>query len=315
MSSGEPPRAMSPSEEEALARDYGTWLGGRRVREEMVRPWPARALAATLDRDPEGFVEGARLPWGWHWLHFHDPVRASELGTDGHEALGRFLPDVPLERRMWAGGRIRFHAPLVLGEPARRVSTVEEITPKRGRTGALVFVTVKHEIHGPDGLAVEEEQDIVYRSPPEREGGSGGSGARAGGASAPNGRSEAARYVPPEGARVVGRFRADAVTLFRFSALTFNAHRIHYDHPYATHEEGYPGLVVHGPLLALLLLDAGAALRSGDVRSFEYRARSPLFCDERFELLAAPSDVSPDQEVQLWAAHPARGPAMEANLR
>ncbi len=298
MSSGEPPRAMSPSEEEALARDYGAWLGRRRVREEVVRPWPARALAATLDRDPEGLVEGSRLPWGWHWLHFHDPVRASELGTDGHEALGRFLPDVPLERRMWAGGRIRFHAPLVLGEPARRVSTVDRITPKRGRTGTLVFVTVKHEIHGPDGLAVEEEQDIVYRSPPER------------GAAA-----EPARYVAPERARVVGRFRADAVTLFRFSALTFNAHRIHYDHPYATHAEGYPGLVVHGPLLALLLLDAGAALRSGDVAAFEYRALAPLFCDEEFEILTAPSDDSPDQEVQLWAAHPERGPAMEAHLR
>lgn len=298
MSSGEPPRTPSPSEEEALARDYSAWVGGRRVREEIVRPWPARALAATLDRDPEDHVEGARLPWGWHWLHFHDAVRASELGPDGHEALGRFLPDVPLERRMWAGGRIRFHAPLVLGEPARRISTVDRITPKRGRTGVLVFVTVKHEIHGPNGLAVEEEQDIVYRSPPVRGAGSeGGAGAGA-----------------PAGARVVGRFRADAATLFRFSALTFNAHRIHYDHPYATDEEGYPGLVVHGPLLALLLLDAGATIRSGDVRSFEYRALAPLFCDESFDLLAAPSDVS-DQEVQLWAAHPERGPAMEARLR
>jgi 3-methylfumaryl-CoA hydratase len=299
MSSAEPPRPPSPSEEDALARDYGAWLGGRRTREEIIRPWPARALAATLDRNPEGLVEGARLPWGWHWLHFRDAVRASELGRDGHEALGRFLPDVPLERRMWAGGRIRFHAPLVLGEAARRISTVERITPKRGRTGALVFVTVKHAVHGPSGLAVEEEQDIVYRSPPTRDGEAEG----------------AAGHVTPAGASVVGRFRADAVTLFRFSALTFNAHRIHYDHPYATREEGYPGLVVHGPLLALLLLDAGAALRPGDPRSFEYRARAPLFCDEGFELLATPSDVSPDQEVQLWAAHPERGPAMEARLR
>ena len=310
MSSGEPPRVPSPSEEEALARDYSAWLGRRRVREEVVRPWPARALAATLDRDPDVLVDGARLPWGWHWLYFHDAVRASELGGDGHEVLGRFLPDVPLERRMWAGGRIRFHGPLVLGEPARRVSTVDRITPKRGRTGALVFVTVKHEIHGPGGLAVEEEQDIVYRSPPERDAGSeGGEEPKPA-----TDRSEATGAFAPAGARVVGRCRADAVTLFRFSALTFNAHRIHYDHPYATREEGYPGLVVHGPLLALLLLDAGAALRSGDVRSFEYRARAPLFCDERFELLAAPFDVSPDQEVQLWAAHPERGPAMEAHL-
>lgn len=298
MSSHEMPRDPSPSEEEALTRDYGAWLGGRRVREEVVRPWPARALAATLDRDPDDFVEGARLPWGWHWLHFHDAVRASGLGRDGHEALGRFLPDVPLERRMWAGGRIRFHGPLVLGEPARRVSTVDRITPKRGRTGALVFVTVKHEIHGPGGLAVEEEQDIVYRSPPAQ-----GAGA------------EAVPDAAHAGARVIGRFRADAVMLFRFSALTFNAHRIHYDLAYATEEEGYPGLVVHGPLLALLLLDAGAALRSGRVRSFAYRARAPLFCNEEFEILAEPSDVSPDQEVQLWAAHPDRGPAMEAHLR
>lgn len=302
MSSGDPHRGPSPSDEEALARDYGAWLGGRRTREEILGPWPARALAATLDRDPEGLVEGARLPWGWHWLHFHDAVRASELGRDGHEVLGRFLPDVPLERRMWAGGRIRFHAPLVLGESVRRVSTVERITPKLGRTGALVFVTVKHEIHGPGGLAVEEEQDIVYRSPPTRGRGGGGPSKAAG------------EGLPPE-ARVVGRFQADAVTLFRFSALTFNAHRIHYDHPYATAEEGYPGLVVHGPLLALLLLDAGAGLGSGDARSFTYRALAPLFCDEAFELLASPSDVPPHQEVQLWAAHPDRGPAMEAHFR
>ena len=260
-------------------------------------PWPARAFAATLDRDSGPFSPGARLPEGWHWLHFHDPVAASRLGSDGHEARGDFLPDVPLPRRMWAGGRLRFHGPLVLGEAARRTSTIERIVPKEGRSGPLVFVTVRHEISGPDGLAVEEEQDIVYRG----EGGTGGGPPRG--------------WDRPEGAEVVERFVADEVTLFRFSALTFNGHRIHYDHPYATVVEGYPGLVVHGPLLALLLMGVAARRREAPLRRFEYRALAPVFQGEAIELVASPSNTASDQEAQLWAAHPQRGPAMEARFR
>ena len=289
---------------DALAQDYEAWVGGVRVREEIVAPWPARAFAATLDRDSGPYGMGARLPAGWHWLYFHDPVPASRLGPDGHEARGDFLPDVPLPGRMWAGGRLRFHGPLALGDRAKRTSTIERIVPKEGRSGPLVFVTVRHEIAGPEGLAVEEEQDIVYRggSP---EGGAAKSGARGAGAGG---------WERPEGAETVDRFVADEVTLFRFSALTFNGHRIHYDHPYATGAEGYPGLVVHGPLLALLLLDAGARLRGRPLRRFEYRALAPVFQGEIIELVASPSSSVPDEEAQLWAAHSQRGPAMEARF-
>jgi len=282
--------------------DLSGWVGTTRTRVERLAPWPARALAATLDRDPDEFGDGAMLPHGWHWMYFHDAARASDVGPDGHEARGAFLPPVPLPRRMWAGGRIRFGVPLKLGEEAERTSVVEGVTPKTGRSGTLVFVKVRHTVVGPAGLAVDEEQDLVYRAPPPEA--SSGAGAHHGSGPA----------APPEGSDVVATFLADEVALFRFSALTFNGHRIHYDHPYTTAVEGYPGLVVHGPLLALLLLGAGVAGWAGAVTSFEYRALSPLFCGERFELRRRRGDVD-DEGTQLWAFHPERGPAMEARLR
>ncbi len=261
-----------------------------------MAPWPARAFAATLDDDPGPYGAGVPLPEGWHWLYFHDPVPASRLGPDGHEARGDFLPDVPLPRRMWAGGRLRFHGGLALGDAAVRRSSVERVVPKEGRAGPLVFVTVRHEISGPEGIVVEEEQDIVYR------GGTPGSGGKG-----------PEPWVRPEGAATLDRFVADEVTLFRFSALTFNGHRIHYDRPYATSTEGYPGLVVHGPLLALLLMRAARRLRGAPLRSFEYRALAPVFQGETIELVA-PRSGSADEETRLWAAHPERGPAMEGRF-
>jgi 3-methylfumaryl-CoA hydratase len=277
--------------------DFSAWVGSSRTRRETLDPWAAGALAATLDRDPTSMTDGAVLPLGWHWIYFKDAVPASKLGPDGHEARGDFLPPVPLPRRMWAGGRIAFHAPLVLGESAERTSTVESVVAKRGRSGDLVFVTVRHRIVGPSGLAVDEAQDIVYRSPPPASGGAPAAGPR-----------------PPADAELVRAQRADSVTLFRFSALTFNGHRIHYDAPYVIGQEGYPGLVVHGPLLALLLLGVGVERRPSGVRTFEYRALSPLFCDEEFHLLAA-SPVASGEDTGLWAAHPERGLAMEARVR
>ncbi len=286
---------------EALTRSYDAWLGRVREREESLAPWPALAFAATLDRDSGPGLVGAPLPVGWHWLYFHDAVPASRLGPDGHESRGDFLPDVPLPRRMWAGGRLRFHGELLIGDLARRTSTIETIVPKKGRSGPLVFVTVRHEIAGPNGLVVEEEQDIVYRV-----GAAGPAKSRAAGSR---------RWTRPEGAETVDEFVADEVTLFRFSALTFNGHRIHYDHPYATGAEGYPGLVVHGPLLALLLMGVATGLRDRPVRSFEYRALAPVYHGEAIELVASASGSAPDEERQLWAAHSERGPAMEALFR
>ena len=272
---------------------------------EVISAWPARALAATLDQDPARLADGAPLPGGWHWMYFHDPVPASSLGVDGHEARGDFLPPVPLSRRMWAGGRVRLHAPLRIGDRAERTSVVERVTPKRGRSGPLVFVTVRHRVVGPHGLSLDEEQEIVYRepSPPP------GPGERAG-----HDGASGAEPDRPAGVDTLARLRPDPVMLFRFSALTFNGHRIHYDHPYATAVEGYPGLVVHGPLLALLLLGAGLERSGASEHVFTYRAIAPVICGEEVEILAERDSSDSDRGTRLWAFRPGRGIAMEALL-
>lgn len=269
---------------------WDEWVGRTRRVEDHVSLQAARMLAATLDQDPESLRAGDPLPLGWHWTHFNGSAARSRLAEDGHEARGAFLPPVPLARRMWAGGRLRFHRPLEIGGHVARISTIERVSEKEGRSGPLVFVTVGHRFEDGSGLLLEEEQDLVYREPPR--------GAR---------EPEPVRH-PPADAELVGGFAADEVTLFRFSALTFNGHRIHYDHPYATGREGYPGLVVHGPLIALLLLEHGARLLPGP-RSYRYRAVAPLFANEGFTLSARTSTAG---EVALWAAHPERGVAMEA---
>ena len=182
----------------------------------------------------------------------------TELGPDGHPARGGFLPPVPLERRMWAGGRLRFHAPLRIGEEMRRRSEIVKLSEKTGSTGAMVFVTLRHEVHGSAGLAIEEEEDIVFIAMPERF------------TPPPPVAAPAADWVEP--------VRVDEVRLFRFSALTFNAHRIHFDLPYATGVEKYPGLVVHGPLQAMLLMQAARARRGGAVPAgYRIRGVRPAF--------------------------------------
>lgn len=275
------------------------WVGRNRVEEDLLDPFFARGMNALLDRDPEAFAEGTPLPAGWHWLHFKPLVPRGELGEDGHERRGSFLPPVPDARRMWAGGALTLHHELRLGERALRRSTVEAVERKAGRSGDLVFVTLRHRITTARGLAVDERQDLVYRP-------AGAPAIRPG-------------PEPPTNPAWSDPFTADAVTLFRFSALTFNGHRIHYDAPYATGEEGFPGLVVHGPLLALLLLDG--ATRRGAMpdgprppQRFEYRAMGPLFAEEPFRVEGTspePADSS-EEEARLWVAGP-RGIAMEAS--
>lgn len=299
------PHSSGFDEDAALRTDYSRWVGAERTRAEVISGWPARALAATLDQNADGLKEGARLPDGWHWIYFNDPTPASRLGTDGHEARGDFLPEVPLPRRMWAGGRLRFHAPLRIGDRAERTSVVEDVTPKRGRSGSLVFVTVRHRISGPTGLSLEEEQNIVYRAPLPPVG-------------AAEYRTSHDGSVTPERppwGYTVARCRPDPVMLFRFSALTFNGHRIHYDRTYATEVEGYPDLVVHGPLLALLLLGVGVERNGAAARDYTYRALAPLFCGEELELLAERAPPTPSAGVRLSAFHVGRGVAMEARLR
>ncbi len=256
------------------------WSGPTRRVEDALDPFPARGMAALLDRDPESLGPGDPLPPGWHWLYFRTPVRTSALGPDGHEARGSFLPPVPLPRRMWAGGRLRFPGPpLVVGRPARMRSVVSRVVEKEGRSGPLVFVTVTHEFRCDEGLAVVEEQDLVYR-----------------GGTAPD--AARRREEAPASADWTESITPDAVTLFRFSALTFNGHRIHYDHPYATGVEGYPGLVVHGPLLALLLLDAAGRWEGVSPAAFSYRATAPLFAGRPITLAGARSEAA----TELWAA-------------
>ena len=276
------------------------FLGKEQVEEEVLSLGQARGLAATLDRDAASLKDGDTLPAGWHWIYFTPTAGRSALGPDGHEERAGFLPS-PLPRRMWAGGSLRFPGRLRIGEQATRVSTIQSIQHKQGRSGPLVFVTVRHQISNQDGPAVEEEQNLVYlpETPPGEKAGEG----------------KRPPVAAPAEADWSETYAADEITLFRFSALTFNSHRIHYDLGYVTEVEGYPGLVVHGPLLALLLLDAGiryAGDGSTDLmpQLFRYRALRPLFCNEAFQL----GGGSVDDVTKLWAAHPDRGVATEATL-
>lgn len=240
---------------------FQEYVGRTETRTDMVSPLAIRGLAATLDIPEPEVAPGGLLPPLWHWMLFQEWAPAHGLGPDGHPKRGGFLPPVhDLPRRMWAGGRVRFFAPLHAGDPVHRTSTILKIDEKSGGSGRLVFVTVRHLIEGPAGAASEEEQDIVYR---------GAEGAAV--------RAAAPAPEPPSGA--FGRsVQPDPVLLFRYSALTANGHRIHYDLDYVTREEGYPGLIVHGPLQATWLADL--VRRHHPARAiarFAYRGRRPAF--------------------------------------
>jgi 3-methylfumaryl-CoA hydratase len=266
------------------------WIGRTEFRSDVVTAWPAVALAATLDRrDPEP-QPGDAIPPGWHWLYFLEAKPASELGPDGHPKRGGFLPPVELPRRMWAGGRIEFRRPLRVGDEIRRDSRILSIEPKQGRSGSLVFVTVRHSVFAGGEPAVIEEQDIVYRE-----------------AAKPGDPPPPPKPAPRE-ALWRREIVADPVMLFRYSALTFIGHRIHFDLDYCRNEEGYPGLVVHGPLQTILLLDLARRQEPRPVKRLEYRALHPLFHFERFTVNGNPTrDAS---QAELWTANPAGNYAM-----
>ncbi len=255
-----------------------------RTRTDVLRVWHARAMLGLLDRDPKTICAGDPLPLGWHWLCFHDAVRSSELAPDGHEERGKFMPAIDLPRRMWAGGHLRQLRPVVLGEPATLMSKVKDVKEKEGKSGRLVFITVAHTLTQLSGPCVEEDQVIVYREAEPR---GGGRMARRRPAPAAPAAPTPAPLRPPIWRET---FLPTPVTLFQFSALTYNAHRIHYDHPYATEQEGYPGLLVHGPLTALLLLDAAQRNMSAPIRSFRYRAMAPLFAGQPITLVGRGAD-------------------------
>ncbi|OOG51763.1 MaoC family dehydratase N-terminal domain-containing protein [Polaromonas sp. C04] len=261
-----------------------TWAGRTETLSDDMTAAPVRGLSATLDRDDPAPAPGMALPPLWHWLYFLPQQRQSELGPDGHAKRGGFLPPVPLPRRMWAGGRLQWHRhnPLVLGDAVKRISRIESVTHKTGRTGVLVFVQVRHEVHNAKGLALTEEQDIVYRAA-----------------------AQLHDPVPPpvaaeKGAAWQREIVPDDVLLFRYSALTFNGHRIHYDRKYVTEVEGYPGLIVHGPLIATLLVDLVRRHAPGAfIQSFNFKAVRPTFDLHPFRLNGQPS--ANGKSVKLWA--------------
>ena len=278
------------------------WVGRRETATDVASAWPVTALTATLDRRDPDPVPGAAIPLGWHWLFFLEVKTASELGPDGHPTRGGFLPPVELPRRMWAGGRIEFKRALKVGEMLSRDSEIISVVPKQGKSGNLVFVTVRHIVSVAGETAVMEEHDIVYRdaakSPPSPLSQKGG-----GGRDAPLPGKPA-----PQNAAWRRELTADPVMLFRFSALTFNGHRIHYDLDYCRHEAHYPGLVVHGPLQTILMLDLCRRNETRPVKKLDYRALHPVFHTER---LTVNGNLSSDgSNVELWTANAAGSYAM-----
>lgn len=259
-----------------------TWLGRIETATDEITRAPIAALAATLDHDTARAESFSVLPPLWHWLYFLPNHRTSDIGADGHPTRGGFLPPVALPRRMWAGGRLQFHRPLRAGDKISRASRIVDVNLKEGKTGSLVFVLVQHEISNDAGLAITEEHDIVYRDDPLP--------------GIPPLKPQAA----PANHSWIRKINPSVVMLFRYSALTFNGHRIHYDRPYATQTEGYPGLVVHGPLLATLLMDLLLRNMPGTkVERFSFRAIRPVFDTGPFYLCGRLGDDG--RTVSLWA--------------
>jgi 3-methylfumaryl-CoA hydratase len=269
------------------------WIGKTESAIDQIRPTPMAALAATLDIKQEPPPVGVLVPPLWHWLYFLEIRPQSALGQDGHAMLGGFLPPVPLPRRMWAGGRLQFHEGLMVGETYKRTSRIADVQLKQGRTGNLVFVTLHHEFTSEKGIALAEEQDLVYRENAKP------------GEAAPK-----PQPAPKEPAWEL-IVTPDDVLLFRYSALTFNAHRIHYDRRFAMETEGYPGLVIHGPLIATLLVELLCRnMPAAKIEHFAFRSVSPLFDVAPFVLRGKPG--TDGKSISLWAGSPDDSLAMTA---
>jgi 3-methylfumaryl-CoA hydratase len=267
------------------------WLGRTETAVDVAASAPLAGLAALLDHAEPPWISAEVAPLG-HWLYFLPHARQSQMGADGHPHRGGFLPPVPLPRRMWAGSRVRFESPIPIGAIIERRSTIADIAIKAGKSGSMVFVTLLHEICVAGHRAIREEQDIVYREMPGIASGAGGASASASansaGGTAPTGRTS-------QWTRTI---QLDPVQLFRFSALTFNAHRIHYDRQYTREVEGYPDLVVHGPFAATLLMDHFLQrFPRTRITGFSFRAQRPLFASSPFDVCLDAGERSAD----LWA--------------
>jgi 3-methylfumaryl-CoA hydratase len=262
-----------------------TWIGKQESLNDIATAFPVAALAATLDRKDPPPQTGDAIPLSGHWLYFLETAPNSELGHDGHPKRGGFLPPVSLPRRMWAGGRIDFRAPVRVGDAIRRDSEILSVEAKSGKSGNLVFVTVRHTMSANGTVAIVEEHDIVYRD------------------AAKKGEAPPVGKPAPQTAMWRREVETNQGVLFRYSALIFNAHRIHYDIDYCRDVEGYPGLIVHGPLQTTLLLDLCRRHDPRPVRTLDYRATHPVFHQEKFSVNGQPS--ADGKSVELWTANAA----------
>jgi 3-methylfumaryl-CoA hydratase len=278
---------------------FQTWIGRESVETDVATADPLRRLTTLLDHEDRLPASGESLPPLSHWLYFLPRFKQSDLKPDGHGELSGHLPPIPLPRRMWAGSRFTFHAPLRIGDAMTRRSKVAKVDLKEGRSGELVFLTLEHEISTERGVAITEFQDLVYRAASEAQ---------------PNLKTPSAATTQPLPAAQWSRdIDPDPTLLFRFSALTYNAHRIHYDLDYTKNVEGYPGLIVHGPLTATLLVDLvrrNAPERR--IRAFSFRGLAPLFAGAKFQVCAGP--WQDDGRLELWTQNAAGAATTRAQI-
>ncbi|MCO8146607.1 MaoC family dehydratase N-terminal domain-containing protein [Rhodovulum tesquicola] len=271
------------------------WIGRTETRTGCLTVDLAGMLAGALGHAAApvpDLAPGAPMPPLWHWAAFPEFVPLSELGSDGHPRLGGFLPPLPYSRRMWAGGRLRFEGRFAIGEALHKRSEILAVDEKQGATGPMVFVRVGHRIEGAAGGVIEEEQDIVYLDIPET--------------------FTPPRKLPlPEAPAFDECVVVNEARLFRYSAATYNAHRIHYDLPYAREVEKYPSLVVHGPMQASLVMEAGLRHVGGAPRAFRFRGVHPMFADEDMRLIGTRTE---DGAVELCTGTPSGHQCLQARL-
>ena len=275
--------------------DLRQWIGRSETQNDILHGSHLAGLSALLDGDEQTPDDGTPLIPTAHWLFFQPRAPQSEIGSDGHPNRGGFMPAIELPRRMWAGSRLEYIKPLLVGQAITRKSTITDIVQKQSSAGALIFVTVKRAYEGPNGLALLEDQDIVYRDDPT-----------------PN--SAAPKPKPaPENSDWQASVQPDEVMLFRYSAVTFNSHRIHYDLPYATTVEGYPGLIIHGPLSATLLIENFRKNTPGTIlTSYHYRSVSPLICGK--PIIFAGAQSSDAMSADVWAKNASGHLAMQGKV-